>query len=96
MTSAGAPKPTAKDVAQWMLEEFKRQAEWLGQDDAAASIERLFGPQFVYQNDRGNLAISKEVLKEFRALTPDDVVWDRSERAWRRRESGDGKGRQSE
>jgi len=36
----------------------------------------------VYTNQNGNLAISKEVLEEFRKL---DVVWERDERCWRKR-----------
>jgi hypothetical protein len=36
-----------------------------------------------YMNANGNPAISKQVLKEFRALTDGTLVWERGERAWR-------------
>ena len=79
------------DVAQWMLDELKRQQGWLAQDDAAASIAEKFGESFLHDNDNGNLAISREVLAAFRTLTSETVVWQRSERAWRWREPDDPK-----
>ncbi|EPL0635741.1 DUF6953 family protein [Acinetobacter baumannii] len=44
----------------------------------------IFGDDFVSENENGNLTISKVVLKEFRKLTEGEVVWMRSEKAWRR------------
>ena len=66
----------------------------LYQDEAAWSIQKTFGKEFVYQNENGNLAISKKVLAEFRELTEKSAVWDRSQRAWRPRHASDGPGRQ--
>jgi Family of unknown function (DUF6953) len=51
---------------------------------------------FTYDNDNGNLAISRNVLSAFRRLTGEDVVWDRDERMWRHRESHDAPGRQQD
>ncbi len=86
---------TAADVAKWMLETLTRQRE-LDQEDAAYEIERRFGKRFIYENDNGNPAISREVLKEFRTLTEGTVVWIRGERRWRFREIGDARGRMTE
>jgi hypothetical protein len=83
------------EVAHWMLEEFERQGGWLAQDDAAHGIERRFGTPFVYDNENGNLSISRGVLSAFRDLTVETVVWDPQERAWRRREPHDTPGKRS-
>lgn len=79
-----------------MLDELERQHGWLAQDDVALAIERRFGRDFVYENDAGNLAISRKVLDAFRKITAQTVVWDRAERAWRKREPHDPKGRLAE
>ena len=80
----------ASDVAQWMLNQINKKRE-LYQNEVVYQIEDKFGPQFVYENQAGNLAISREVLKEFRKLTEETVVWYRSELCWRIRGAGDPK-----
>ncbi|MDA2937028.1 hypothetical protein MYX75_02035 [Acidobacteria bacterium AH-259-A15] len=87
--------PTPREVAEWMLQELKRQ-ESLYQEEAVYEIEHKFGAEFVYENENGNPAISRKVLKEFRELTEETVVWERSERMWRFRESYDSAGRLAE
>ena len=57
---------------------------YLCQEDAVWRIKNQFGSEFVYTNANGNYAIGKHVLKEFRQITNEGVVWDKSERAWRR------------
>lgn len=86
---------TSFQVATWMLEELDR-VKFLYQEEAVSQIEVKFGRDFVYENDGGNPAISRKVLSEFKKLTGDSVVWDRSERMWRRRENYDAPGRQQE
>jgi len=73
---------TAKDVADWMLAELTA-ATYLEQGAVVYRISEKFGEAFVYQNDNGNLAINKKVLKEFRTLTEGKAVWDRSDKGWR-------------
>jgi hypothetical protein len=87
--------PTAKDVAQWMLAEV-RKGDWLHQEVIVHEIESAFGEDFVYVNQNGNQAISKDVLKEFRSVSGQEVVWERGERAWRLRTAGDAPSRQQE
>ena len=87
---------TPADVARWMLEEFERQDGYLAQTDAVYTIERKFGAAFVYNNENGSLAIDRKVLNAFRKLTAETVVWERGERAWRRRDRHDPPGRQSD
>lgn len=86
---------TAKDVAAWMAEEVK-DGQLMYQETIVYDIESKFGSKFTYLNDNGNMAIGKDVLKEFRKLTEETVVWERGERAWRLREKHDGPGRRQE
>ncbi len=79
---------TAKTVAEWMLAKIQKAKE-IYQEDVVYEIEKKFGKEFVYDNDSGNLAIGKNVLREFRKLTEDIVVWERGGRFWRMREKSD-------
>jgi hypothetical protein len=83
---------TARDVAQWMLADLKRQ-EYLYQNEVVYEIGKRFGARFTYTNENGNLAIDQNVLKEFRQLTADNVTWERGERMWRFRKESDDPGR---
>ena len=85
----------AKDVDQWMVDELK-QKKFLYQETTVYSIKKKFGKDFVYTNVNGNLSIGKDVLKEFKKLSGDDVVWERGEKAWRYRASYDSAGRQQD
>ena len=76
--------PTPSEIAQWMIEEFNKHGR-LDQYAAACHISREFGEENVYRNKTGGTGIKKEILTEFRKLTPDDVVWDKSYKEWRRR-----------
>jgi len=80
----------AFDVAYWMLEQITKKRE-LYQNEVVYLIEDKFGSQFVYENRNGNLAINREVLKEFRKLTEKTVIWSRIEFCWRIRNADDPK-----
>jgi hypothetical protein len=66
------------------------------QDQVVEEIAERFGEEFTYENENGNPAIDKAVLKEFRKLSSEQVVWVRGERCWRLRERDDAAGRQQE
>ncbi len=72
---------SAADVAKRMLEwlENSRSKE-LDQQDAVLGIQKEFGDdsEFLYENANGNLAIDRRVLAEFRKLSKDTVVWEKS------------------
>jgi hypothetical protein len=86
-----------RDIARWMLDELEQSKTGrLLQSDAVREIERRFGPEFVYKNDNGNPAIDKRILREFRKLTEDTVIWDRWDFAWRHRRQGDKPSRKQE
>jgi hypothetical protein len=77
-----------KKVAEWMYEELKRNGI-LYQEEAIYGIMENFGEEYTHLNENGNPAIDRKVLKEFRKLTDETVVWVRSEKCWRFREEGD-------
>ena len=86
---------TARDVAEWMLDQFGEQRRrWLNQETAVAKIRDEFGPEWSYRNRAGHWAIAEPVLAEFRRLSEDSVIWDRGFRAWRLRIDRDSPGRQ--
>jgi hypothetical protein len=70
-----------KKMAQWMLDQFKNG--YLYQEDIAWALNKESGFDYTYENDNGNLAISKPLLKEFKKVTEGKVVWERGEKAWR-------------
>ncbi len=73
---------TAKNVAEWMFAQFET-ATYLFQESVVYRIRNEFGAGFVYNNKSGNLAIGKDVLREFRKISEGKVVWERGDRAWR-------------
>ncbi len=73
--------PSARDVAEWMLARVKDDG-FLPQYLAAAMIRRDFGEDFVLRTNKHNVAIIVDVLKEFRKLSGDDVVWERGKGRW--------------
>jgi len=79
---------TPTEIAFWMFEELKRQG-YLYQHTVEYDISVKYGKAFTHINNSGNLAINQEVLKEFRRITTDLVVWGRHERCWRFREDYD-------
>jgi hypothetical protein len=84
-------QPDSNLAAQWMAHQIDEHGE-LYQIDAAEHIYQNFS-DLTYENDNGNLAISKSVLSIFRTLTEGTVVWDRYARMWRRRNEDDPEGR---
>lgn len=75
-------KFTINQVAQYMIDEIEVN-EIVYQEYIVHEIEEKFGESFVYLNDNGNPAISKEVLKEFANLKKDkNIEWDRNGRCW--------------
>lgn len=80
--------PEELAIARWMLQQY-HQHNRLTQAMAARMIKQQFGEQHVYKNKNRNLAINKDILEEFRRLTPEDVVWSRSTQTWRQRRPND-------
>ena len=87
--------PTAKDAANYLLE-ILHEKKFLDQEVAVYAVEKKYGKAFVYDNANGNRAIKKSVLDEFRKVSGEDVVWEKSGRLWRFRKSYDKPGRQQE
>lgn len=68
-------------IAEWMFNQFKDG--WLYQEDVAWELEKKFGDDAIYENENGNYAINKSVLKAFKKITEAKVVWERGDKAWR-------------
>jgi hypothetical protein len=82
---------TAKDVAEWMVVQLD-DSTYAYQEMVVYQTKKQFGDDFVYFNENGNLAIGKDVLREFRKATEGKVVWERTERrAWRKLHAGEGR-----
>ena len=86
---------TPEVIAQWMLGQLE-QGKRLYQADAASEIAEKFGPEFIYENDNGNPAIDKRVLRAFKKISGDTVVWERWDFCWRKRAETDALGRKQE
>ena len=86
---------TPEQIAQWMAGQLEQQGS-LYQADAVDGIAKWFGEQFTYLNGNGNPAIDKRVLRAFKKVTADTVVWERWDFCWRKRSEGDAAGRKQE
>ncbi len=73
---------TPKTIAEWMLEELKKETI-LSQEVVAHEVSLLFGEEFTCTNARGELALDERVLSEFRKLTENMVISTGGERVWR-------------
>lgn len=86
---------TIDDVAKWMKDTVD-SVGMLDQGAAVYQIRSLFGADFVYTNENGNLAINKSVLRKFNKITEADVIWSRGERVWKKRQPYHKPGRQQD
>ncbi len=89
------PEHTADKIAKWMLNKIESE-NVVYQETVVYDISSTFGEEFTYINDAGNLAIRGDVLKAFRKISEDCVVWERGERMWRRRASYDEPGKRQQ
>lgn len=85
----------ARPAADWMLSEFNRVGGVLVQRQAAIGIHATFGSDFTYKNAQGNLAINSIVLREFRKLTEESIVWEKDNLRWRARSPDDPRDKRS-
>jgi hypothetical protein len=74
---------TDMKVAEWMLAQLESK-KWLYQDEAVHQIGQKFGKDYICETASGGLGISKDVLKNFRKITEGLVIWEKSDKAWRK------------
>lgn len=84
---------TARGIAEWMLAQVKERPRFY-QERAVREIRQKFGDAWWYKNANGNMAIDKGVLREFKKISGNEVIWERGDRAWRVRRDRDKPGRQ--
>jgi hypothetical protein len=75
---------TAAEVASWMFAEFNRN-QALFHDVAVTGIREKFGPEFTHLGNEGHHQIDQDVLREFRALAKDTIVWVPMRNYWQKR-----------
>ena len=75
------------EIAQWMMEQVQEYG-YLHQTVAIHLIIERFGAEFS-EKTRNTYAIRKDVLRAFKKLSSDSVVWLRREHAWRLRDEYD-------
>jgi len=78
---------TDREIASFMLKLYNEE-NFLLQKVAALEILEKFGEAYVSFNKNRNLAIDKNILGEFKKLTP-TAIWDRHLKAWREKENDD-------
>jgi hypothetical protein len=88
-----ASKTNSNDVAQWMLDTIKERGE-LSQSNAYYEINKLFGRDFTTVTNSGSSSIKSGVLTAFKKISEDEVIWERGDKKWRKREFYDAPGRQ--
>jgi hypothetical protein len=86
-------KPTTNDIAQWMLTTIQEQGE-LTQNNAFYEINKQFGRDFTTITNSGSPSIKGSVLTAFKKISADDVIWERGDKKWRKREFYDAPGRE--
>lgn len=82
-----ASAPTAASIGKWLFDEIQNKSpQYLYQSDAVAYIIHNFGKEWSYQNENGNPAISKEVIKEFGKLklTDPNIQWHSGSQCWQK------------
>lgn len=79
---------TPRGIALWMVGELERE-KVLYQEVVAYQIKAMFGEKIINRDLNGKLAIDRKILIEFRKLTEETVVWDKSKFCWRFKESDD-------
>jgi hypothetical protein len=72
---------SAQEVAEWMVNEIKFKGI-LHQEEAVAYVRAHFGEEHVFQNEKGNHSLSKDVKKAFRKLHNGKVAWERDGFFW--------------
>jgi len=81
MNEENQAEKTAKQVAEWMVEEIRFRGI-LRQEEAIAHVREHFGEHFIFVNENGNASLEKEVKKEFRKLHKGRIAWDRDGFMW--------------
>jgi len=97
LSEPAAADVTPETIAPWMVRRLNEDKQGrLYQSDAVAEIAKRFGEEYTYTNDNGNPAIDKRILRAFKKITGDTVVWERWDFCWRKRRDGDDPGRKQE
>ncbi|MGM8889715.1 DUF6953 family protein [Psychrobacter sp. 1Y1] len=78
----------------WMVDKLEMDG-CLYQDDIVDYLVRNDNEDFLRENSDGNLVLDRSLLKRFKDLTSDNVVWVQSDFYWRYRVLEDDTGRKA-
>lgn len=81
-------------IASWMIDKLQSDG-CLYQDDVVDYIVRGGNESLLQENSEGNLVLDRTLLKRFKDLTTDNVVWIQSDFYWRYRVVEDDVGRKA-
>ncbi len=84
----------AKQVAQWMLDQLKRDG-CVYQDDVVDYLVKGNAEPLLRENSDGNQVLGRAVLEAFKVISEQTVVWVRPDRYWRWRVAEDEPGREA-
>ncbi|GAT89610.1 hypothetical protein CVCC1112_4269 [Paenarthrobacter nicotinovorans] len=74
---------TAASIGAWLLNRIETAApSSVAQSTAVTEIRNTFGTEWSYQNNNGNWAIDKDVLKEFNKLKYPNIQWNSGSQYW--------------
>ena len=92
---------TPGEAAAWMQDQVNKK-RYLYQSDVAAYLFKVEKSvlkderRLTYFDDAGNLCIARAVLSNFRKLDPEEIVYERGDKCWRKRKSYDADGRRQD
>ena len=72
---------TAKEVAIWLANEIKRCGA-MERSRATQKIEDRFDKSFLTLSEGGQKLIKEQVLRHFRVIKHDSIVWNEGRQAW--------------
>ena len=84
--------PRIIQAAHWIMEEVNKGSR-VYQDRVVRHVRQTLGEDLSYRNGNGNWALDKRINEEFRKISGDAVVWERSSQCWRLRKETDKPGR---
>lgn len=82
----------APDATLWMLSKLKQDG-CIYQDDVVDYLVKANAEDLLRENADGNLVVGAPLLKAFREVTEDSVVWVKPDKYWRWRVPEDEPGR---
>ncbi|MDR8393221.1 polyphosphate kinase 1 [Aliifodinibius sp. S!AR15-10] len=79
---------STEEVAVWLINLIKDKGR-LEREEAANFVESTFDSGFISQTPNGNKSLAQHLLRDFRSLRDDSIIWNAGEQAWFFKTNGD-------